>query len=144
VFSFARFRRCCSGPGSSLPVKADHTNRNRRCHTLRLYTAAPWPLLPYNLNGVAIVAKKMYGDGMTTASFNSSQTAIGTGPYRVTAFALGDQATFQRNDAWWDKPPTWTTVSYRAVTGRRRPDRHAAQPVRPTSSTRCQLVTPPI
>jgi len=73
------------------------------------------PLLPYNLTGVAIVSKK-HGEGMTTASFNSLQSAIGTGPYRVTAFTVGDQATFQRNDAWWDKQPYWTTVSYRLVT----------------------------
>lgn len=116
VFSFARIPTLLLSPGSFVyAVKPIIRTEIVDPHTLRLYTAAPWPLLPYNLTGVAIVAKK-YGDGMTTASFNSSQTAIGTGPYRVTAFALGDQATFQRNDAWWDKPPTWTTVSYRAVT----------------------------
>jgi peptide/nickel transport system substrate-binding protein len=53
---------------------------------------------------------------MTTASFNSLQTAIGTGPYRVTAFTVGDQATFRRNETWWDKAPYWNTVSYRLVT----------------------------
>jgi peptide/nickel transport system substrate-binding protein len=52
---------------------------------------------------------------MNTASFNSLQSAIGTGPYRVTAFTLGDQATFQRNDTWWDTEPYWTTVNYRLI-----------------------------
>jgi peptide/nickel transport system substrate-binding protein len=83
-------------------------------YTLRLHTAGPVPLMPYNLTNVAIVSKQ-HGEGMTTASFNSLQSAIGTGPYRVTAFAIGEQAMFQRNETWWDKQPYWTTVSYRIV-----------------------------
>jgi len=34
----------------------------------------------------------------------------------VTAFTVGDQATFQRNDACGNKAPYWNTVSYRLVT----------------------------
>jgi peptide/nickel transport system substrate-binding protein len=116
VFSFARIPTLLISPSSFVfAVKPIVQTDVVDAHTLRLHTAAPVPLLPYNLTSVAIVAKK-YGDGMTTASFNSLQSAIGTGPYRVTAFSVGDQATFQRNDAWWDKAPWWTTVSYRLVT----------------------------
>jgi peptide/nickel transport system substrate-binding protein len=116
VFSFARIPTLLLSPSSfNYAVKPIVQTEIIDPHTLRLHTAAPVPLLPYNLTGVAIVAKK-YGEGMTTASFNSLQTAIGTGPYRVAAFTVGDQATFQRNDAWWDKPPYWNTVSYRLVT----------------------------
>jgi peptide/nickel transport system substrate-binding protein len=116
VFSFARIPTILNSPSSFVfAVKPIVQTDIVDPHTLRLHTAGPVPLLPYNLTSVAIVAKK-YGDGMTTASFNSLQTAIGTGPYRVTAFMVGDQATFQRNDSWWDRPPYWTTVSYRLVT----------------------------
>jgi peptide/nickel transport system substrate-binding protein len=116
VFSFARIPTLLLSPGSFIyAVKPIVQTEIVDPHTLRLHTRGPVPLLPYNLTGVAIVAKK-YGDGMTTASFNSLQTAIGTGPYRVTAFTVGDQATFQRNDTWWDKQPYWNTVSYRLVT----------------------------
>jgi peptide/nickel transport system substrate-binding protein len=116
VFSFARIPTLLLSPSSFVyAVKPIVRTEIVDAHTLRLYTAAPVPLLPYNLTGVAIVAKK-YGEGMTTASFNSLQTAIGTGPYRVTAFSVGDQATFQRNETWWDKAPYWNTVSYRLVT----------------------------
>jgi peptide/nickel transport system substrate-binding protein len=116
VFSFARIPTLLLSPSSfNYAVKPIAQTEVVDQYTLRLHTVGPVPLLPYNLTGVAIVAKK-YADGMTTASFNSLQSAIGTGPYRATAFMVGDQATFQRNDTWWDKPPYWTTVSYRLVT----------------------------
>jgi peptide/nickel transport system substrate-binding protein len=116
VFSFARIPTLLLSPSSFVfAVKPIIRTEVIDPHTLRLYTSGPVPLLPYNLTSVAIVAKK-YADGMTTASFNSLQTAIGTGPYRVTAFSVGDQATFQRNDSWWGPPPYWNSVSYRLVT----------------------------
>jgi peptide/nickel transport system substrate-binding protein len=116
AFSFARIPTLLLSPGSFLfAVKPITQTEIIDPHTLRLHTAGPVPLMPYNLTSVAIVSKK-YGEGMTTASFNTLQSAIGTGPYRVTAFSVGDQATFQRNDSWWDKEPYWTTVHYRLVT----------------------------
>jgi peptide/nickel transport system substrate-binding protein len=116
VFSFARIPTLLLSPSSFVyAVKPIVQTEVVDPHTLRLHTAAPVPLMPYNLTGVAIVSRR-HGDGMTTASFNSLQSAIGTGPYRATAFTVGDQATFQRNDTWWDKQPYWTTVSYRLVT----------------------------
>ena len=116
AFSFARIPTMLNSPSSFVyAVKPIVRTEIVDAHTLRLHTATPVPLMPYNLTGVAIVSKK-HADGMTTASFNSLQSAIGTGPYRVTAFLLGEQATFQRNDTWWDKAPYWTTVTYRLVT----------------------------
>jgi len=116
VFSFARIPTLLLSPSSFVyAVKPIVQTEVVDPHTIRLRTAAPVPLMPYNLTGVAIISKK-HGDGMTTASFNSLQSAIGTGPYRVTEFMIGDHASFQRNDAWWDNKPYWTTVSYRLVT----------------------------
>jgi peptide/nickel transport system substrate-binding protein len=115
VFSFARIPTLLLSPSSFVyAVKPIAQTEVVDPHTIRLHTTTPVPLLPYNLTGIAIVSKQ-HGEGMTTASFNSLQSAIGTGPYRVTAFSVGDQATFQRNDAWWDQQPYWTTVSYRFV-----------------------------
>ncbi len=116
VFSFARIPTLLLSPSSFVyAVKPITQTEIVDAHTLRLHTAVPVPLMPYNLVSVAIVSKK-HGEGMTTASFNSLQSAIGTGPYRVTRFMVGEQATFERNDAWWDKQPHWTTVNYRAIT----------------------------
>jgi peptide/nickel transport system substrate-binding protein len=115
VFSFARIPGLLRSPESfAYAVKPITQTEVVDQYTLRLHTAAPIPLMPYNLTNVAIVSKQ-HGDGMTTASFNSLQSAIGTGPYRATAFASGEHAMFQRNETWWDKQPYWTTVSYRVV-----------------------------
>jgi peptide/nickel transport system substrate-binding protein len=115
VFSFARIPTLLLSPGSfNYAVKPIIQTEVVDPYTLRLHTAAPVPLMPYNLTNVAIISKKI-GDGTSTASFNSLQSANGTGPYRITAFTVGEQATFQRNDSWWDKQPGWTTVIYRAV-----------------------------
>ena len=115
VFSFARIPRLLLSPGSFVyAVKPIVQTEVVDQYTLRLHTAAPVPLMPYSLTNIAIVSKQ-HGEGMTTASFNSLQSAIGTGPYRVASFAIGEQAMFQRNETWWDKQPYWTTVSYRVV-----------------------------
>ena len=115
VFSFARIPTLMLSPGSFVyAVKPIVQTEVVDPYTLRLHTATPVPLMPYNLTNVAMVSKKI-GDGATSASFNSLRSAIGTGPYRVTAFTVGEQATFQRNDSWWDKQPEWNNVIYRAV-----------------------------
>jgi peptide/nickel transport system substrate-binding protein len=115
VFTFERIPKLLLSPTSFVyAVKPIVQTEIVDPYTLRLHTAAPVPLMPYNLTGVQIVSKKL-SEGMTTASFNSLQSAIGTGPYRVTAFTVGDQATLQINEAWWDKKPYWTTVNYRVV-----------------------------
>ncbi len=115
VFSFARIPTLLNSPSSFIfAVKPIIRTEVVDAHTLRLITANPVPLMPYNLTSVAIVSKKL-GDGMTTASFNSLRSAVGTGPYRVTEFAVGDHAMFQRNETWWGRAPWWNTVSYRLV-----------------------------
>ena len=115
VFSFARIPTILVSPGSfDFAVKPIARIEVADPHTVRLHTDAPVPLMPYELTSVAIVEEKLR-EGMNTASFNSLHTAIGTGPYRVTAFSVGEQATLQRNDAWWGTAPYWTTVSYRVV-----------------------------
>jgi peptide/nickel transport system substrate-binding protein len=115
VFSFARIPGMPLSPGNfAQAVKAIVQTEVVDQYTLRLRTAAPVPLMPYNLTNAAIVSKH-HGEGMTTASFNSLQSAIGTGPYRCVSFVVGDQAMFQRNETWWDRQPYWTTVSYRVL-----------------------------
>lgn len=83
-------------------------------HTVRLHTATPLPLLAFNLSNVRIVSRK-HGEGATTADYNSLKAAIGTGPYRVTEFMVGERAVFERNDSWWDKKPVWAKVVYRGI-----------------------------
>ena len=52
--------------------------------TLQLKTAAPYAMLPYDLNSIFIVSKKA-ASGASTEDFNSGKAAIGTGPYKFAA-----------------------------------------------------------
>lgn len=83
-------------------------------HTIRMHTKEPVPLIPQFMSSFAIVGRKQ-GDGMSTADYNSGKAAVGTGPYRLASFALGDRATFTRNDAWWGPAQPWEKVTYRLI-----------------------------
>ncbi|MBV9248959.1 MAG: ABC transporter substrate-binding protein [Acetobacteraceae bacterium] len=115
VFSFNRIPQILNSPASfNFAVKPITQTEVVDPHTLRLHTAEPLPLMPFNLANVKIVSRK-HGEGASTADYNSGKAAIGTGPYRVTEIVVGDHARFVRNDAWWDKKPVWDTVNYRLI-----------------------------
>jgi peptide/nickel transport system substrate-binding protein len=82
--------------------------------TIRLHTAEPAPLMPFNMANVKIISRKN-GEGAGTGDYNTLKAAIGTGPYRVVEFVVGDHAVFQRNEDWWDKKPQWDKVNYRLI-----------------------------
>jgi len=84
-------------------------------HTLRLHTATPYVLLPYDLNSVFIVSKKA-ATGATQADFDSGKAAIGTGPYRLVSFARGENIVLERNPAYWGTPAVFDHVVLRLLT----------------------------
>ncbi len=115
VFSFERIPTVLNSPSSfAFAVKPITRIEVVDAHTLRFHTAEPIPLLPYNLASVRIVSRKD-GQGAETGDYNTLKAAIGTGPYRVTEFVVGDHAVFRRNPSWWDKASAWETVNYRAI-----------------------------
>jgi peptide/nickel transport system substrate-binding protein len=83
--------------------------------TVRLSTAAPFPLLPAYLSVVAIVSRR-HGEGATTEDYNSGRAAIGTGPYRFVSWVPQQQVELVRNDRYWGERPQWDRVIFRAVT----------------------------
>ncbi len=83
-------------------------------HTIRLKTAAPYAMVPYDLNSVFIVSKKSAA-GASTEDFNSGKSAVGTGPYRLARFARGDRVELVRNDAYHGPKPAWERVVFRIV-----------------------------
>ena len=83
-------------------------------HTIRLKTAAPYAMVPYDMNSVFIVSKKVAA-GATTDDFNTGKSAIGTGPYKFARFARGDRVELVRNDAYWGSKPVWDKVVFRIV-----------------------------
>ena len=83
-------------------------------HTIRLQTAGPYPLLPNDLSQVFIIPHGI-GPEPATEDFNSGRFAIGTGPYRMTAYRPGDRIVLDRFDGYWGPKPHWQHVDYRII-----------------------------
>jgi peptide/nickel transport system substrate-binding protein len=83
-------------------------------HTIRLRTATPYAMVPYDLNSVFIVSKKA-ATGASTEDFNTGKAAIGTGPYKLARFARGDRVELVRNDAHGGPKPAWDRVVFRVM-----------------------------
>jgi peptide/nickel transport system substrate-binding protein len=82
--------------------------------TIRFKTAAPYAMLPYDLNSIFIVSKKA-ATGASTEDFNSGKAAVGTGPYKLVRFARGDRIELARNDAYWGGKSAWDKVTLRIL-----------------------------
>ena len=84
-------------------------------YTVRLKTAVPHVLVPYDLNSIFIVSKKAATASATNADFDSGKAAIGTGPFKFVAFKRGDRVELARNDAYWGAKPVWDKVTFRML-----------------------------
>ena len=116
AFTFARLPNVPNAP-SSFAVFVRPITRVEIVDplTIRLHTAAPFPLLPLDMTNVRIIDAETHANA-TTEGFNSGQLAVGTGPWRVVAHRSGDRIEFERNDAYWGGAPAFQRVSYRMVT----------------------------
>src|SRR5437867_10292505 len=87
-------------------------------HTLRLRTATPYAMVPYDLNSVFIVSRKAAARS-GPEDFDSGRAMIGTGPFRFVRFARGDRVELARNDDYWGaqggKSAAWEKVTFRIV-----------------------------
>ncbi len=83
-------------------------------HTLRLKTAAPYAMVPYDLDSVMIVSRKAAA-GAAPADFDSGRAMVGTGPFRFVKYARGDRVELARNDAYWGGRPRFDRVLFRIV-----------------------------
>jgi peptide/nickel transport system substrate-binding protein len=84
-------------------------------HTVRLKTAAPYPLMPNDLSVVPIISKRA-ATGASTEDFNAGRATIGTGPYRFVRWAKGDRIELVRNDAYWGAKAPWVRAAFRLIT----------------------------
>src|SRR5262249_60262310 len=73
-------------------------------YTLRLKTAVPYAMVPYDLNSVFIVSKQAAA-GARPEDFDSGKAMVGTGPFRLVRFSRGDRVELARNDKYWGAPP---------------------------------------
>jgi len=81
-------------------------------HTIRLHTRQPHPLLPLDLASVSIIARHA-AEGASTEDYNSGKAAIGTGPYRLSAYRSGDRVELARSDEYWGEREPWVRVTVR-------------------------------
>ena len=81
--------------------------------TLRIHTAAPYPLLLADLAQLFILPRSL--GTPASSDFNTGQAAIGTGPFRFAGYKPGDALSLTRNRAYWGTPPIWDQVAYRIV-----------------------------
>jgi peptide/nickel transport system substrate-binding protein len=116
VYSLERPTTLSGSPGPFTQfVKAIVGMRIIDPHTVRLKTAQPYVLLPYDLNSIFILSKKR-AQGASQADFDSGRAAIGTGPYQFVRFARGDAIELVRNPAYWGAKPAWEKVTLRLLT----------------------------
>jgi peptide/nickel transport system substrate-binding protein len=83
-------------------------------HTLRVKTAAPYAMVPYDLDSVFIVSRKAAA-GARPEDFDSGKAMVGTGPFRFVRFARGDRVELAKNDGYWGGAPAWDKVTFRIV-----------------------------
>ncbi len=83
--------------------------------TVRVRTAAPYPLLPNELATIMIVSKKAAATA-TTEDFNAGKANIGTGPYKFVSWKKGDRTELERSDTYWGTKPIWQKVTLRVLT----------------------------
>src|SRR5258706_7488731 len=82
--------------------------------TVRLRTAAPYPLMRSDMGTVFIVSSKV-AKGATTADFDSGKVTIGTGPFKFVRYAKGERVELARFDAYWGAKPAWDKVTFRVI-----------------------------
>ncbi len=83
--------------------------------TIRLKSAAPYPLMPNDMSTVLIVSAKAAANA-TTDDFNTGKATIGTGPFKFVRWQKGDRIELVRNDAYWGPRVPWDKVTFRIIT----------------------------
>ncbi|MFO7189897.1 MAG: ABC transporter substrate-binding protein [Pseudomonadota bacterium] len=83
-------------------------------YTVRLHTAAPYAMVPYDLVSVFIVSRRA-AEGATSRDFDDGRAMVGTGPYRFVRFNRGESVELVRNEDYWGRKPQWERVSLRII-----------------------------
>jgi len=83
--------------------------------TIRVKTAAPYPLMLNDLSAIFIVSKKNT-QGVSSEEFAQGKGVVGTGPFRFVSFKRGDRVELARNENYWGEKPTWDKVTMRFIT----------------------------
>ena len=115
AFTFTRARNVPNSPtGFGPALRQVELVEAEGPHTILVHTKGPAPMLPKLLSAICIVSRHA-GEGATTADYNITKAAIGTGPFRVTGWERGGGVTLVRNDRYWGARPEWDSVRIRYI-----------------------------
>jgi peptide/nickel transport system substrate-binding protein len=82
-------------------------------HTIRVKTKGAAPALPADFNRVFIIPKAQAQ--AKTEDFTAGKAAIGTGPFRLSAWTPKGDLVLTRNDGYWRGRPHWERVIRREI-----------------------------
>jgi peptide/nickel transport system substrate-binding protein len=109
VFSYTRIKQ----PQGTMGIYVSGVNEVKKIdeHTVDFIMAAPNPVLLRNATSFFIMSKAWAERNKTATTQDyknkeenfASRNAMGTGPYRITAWTPEQRVTMTRNDDWWDK-----------------------------------------
>ena len=114
VFTFQRAPDVEGSPSSFGTYLKGKTITRIDDYTVRIKTERPYPLMPNDLSTFSIVSRK-YGEGATTADYNSGKATIGTGAYKFVEYVPGDRIVLERNENYWGDKPEWTKVTLKPI-----------------------------
>lgn len=114
IFSFERAPNVEGSPSSFGIYARGKTFSKVDDRTVRVKTAAPYPLMPNDASQVFIVSRK-HGQGAKTSDYNSGKAAIGTGPYRYVEYTPDNRIVMQRYEQYWGQKPMWARVVFRGI-----------------------------
>ncbi len=114
AFSLARIDSIPNSPSSYIRTRGELRVEIIDKLTLRLTSPSPNPFLIENVGQIPIVSRKA-AEAASSADFNTGAAAIGTGPYRFTAWARGDNVKFTRFDRYWGGVPEFENVTVKFI-----------------------------
>jgi len=116
VFSLDRVPNVPNSPSSFVSYSKQITEKIVvDPYTIRLKTAAPYPLMPNDMGTIMIVSSRA-AKGATTEDFNSGKAAVGTGPFKFERWQKGSRIDLTRHEAYWGPKPPWDRVVLRVIT----------------------------
>lgn len=81
--------------------------------TISITTTRPDPVLLHAIANIQIIPSEKAE--ASTASFNTGESAVGTGPYKFVSYKAGDRLILERNPKYWGAPAAWDKVTFRFI-----------------------------
>jgi peptide/nickel transport system substrate-binding protein len=115
VYSLERPATIVNSPGSFVPFTRPLVLRQVvDRYTVRLRTASPYAMVPYDLQSVFIVSKRA-ASGLKSQDFDAGRGMIGSGPFRFVSFKRGDRIELERFEQYAGPKPAWDRVTLRIL-----------------------------